>query len=160
MGCERVIYEQYPDDGTTSDVVFDSAWTTAIGTSDIAVRDGDRWTSTDGSGAPLEVTTGGPAGTNLLQVPRHGAGQGDQSLHLLNFLPAGETFYVRFYLGSDDTTSQSDDELVGLEQRHYIRAAPRLRTAGPSSRLRLRGGPRRDERNRHWRQWRWFVCGS
>lgn len=104
-GCNEITYEQFPED--TDDIVFESNWTTALGTADSAVRDGGRWSSPQGSAGLFEVIPGGPSGTNFLRVPRHGSGEGDRYLSRTDFLPAGESFYVRFYIVVEDNVAST-----------------------------------------------------
>jgi hypothetical protein len=100
-------------------VVFESNWTTALGNSRKAIRDGGRWDEWyDSGGQLLTVVTGGPPGyANALRVRQRGE-LGAAYVQKHNFLPRSTDYYVRFYMKNDDT-SASQDHVVADDFTHY-----------------------------------------
>ena len=94
-------------------VVFESNWTTAVGTSSTAVRDGTRWLNywefnNNTSVQLLSVVAGGPPGyANALKVVQRGSSYA-ANLQNDNVLPASTDFYLRFYMRNDDNSSPGD----------------------------------------------------
>jgi uncharacterized protein YjdB len=94
-------------------VVFESNWTTAVGTGATAVRDGTRWLNywefNNNTGVQLlSVVAGGPPGyANALKVLQRGSSYA-ANLQNDNVLPPSTDFYLRFYMRNDDNSSPGD----------------------------------------------------
>ena len=119
-------------------VVFESNWSTAIGTSITAVRDGTRWGNywefNNGSGVQLiSVVAGGPSGyANALRVLQRGSSPGyAAAVQQDNVLPPSTDYYVRFYMRNDDT-SPSGDHIVTPDIYTYANLTYMRKTSGPT----------------------------
>jgi len=113
---------------TLGDVVFESNWSTALGTSDAAIRDGGRWDAADdagnnpGAGGPImEVVSGGPQGyANALRIQQRGGCDNCwANVRQDDFLPQSTDFYVRYYMRNDDT-SHAGDHVVTVDFQKYV----------------------------------------
>jgi uncharacterized protein YjdB len=109
-------------DAPPGGVVFESNWSTAVGTSAIAVRDG-RWTNywefnNNTSVQLLSVVAGGPPGyANALKVLQRGSSYA-AVVEQENVLPPSTDYYVRFYMRNDDNSS-SGDHIVTVDVYQY-----------------------------------------
>ena len=93
-------------------MVFESDWSTAVGTAFTAVTDGGRWGNycafNNGTGVQLmSVVPGGPGGRNALKVVQRGSTYA-ANVQQDNVLPASTDFYVRLYMRNDDISSAGD----------------------------------------------------
>src|SRR5207249_4521529 len=91
-------------------VVFQSNWTTALGTTDAAIRDGARWDDwADWGGAQLlSVVAGGATGyANALRVQQRGPNYAAR-VQRNAFVTPSQDFYIRFYMRNDDVSSTED----------------------------------------------------
>src|SRR5437879_13192392 len=92
-------------------VLFESTWSTALGTSQTAWTDGGRWTwatSWDFPPSPvMQVVTGGPSGLNALRLTQHGPLY-PANVQVNDVVPPSTDFYLRFYFRNDDTSGQGD----------------------------------------------------
>ncbi len=110
-------------------VVFQSDWSTALGTSKRAVYDSSApygpWTNYwefnlgDTTVQLLSVVAGGPNGGNALRVQQRGAIPGYSAVVQVDHpVPPATDFYVRFYMRNDDT-SPADDHVVTVDIYKY-----------------------------------------
>ena len=112
-----------PNDAYGGDVVFESNWSTAAGTSRSAVTDGGRWKNywefNNGTGGQLlSVVPGfGPGGRNALKVVQRGE-RAAANLQQDKVVRPSTDFYVRFYMRNDDT-SAAGDHIVTVDFRQY-----------------------------------------
>ena len=104
------------------DVIFESTWDTAVGSSREAVTDGGRWPNywefnhnTDVQ--LLSVVPGGVAGHNALRVQQRGPGFA-ALIQIDDVLPQSEDYYVRFYMKNDDS-SEVGDHTAMVDVRNY-----------------------------------------
>jgi len=94
-------------------VVFQSDWSTATGTSSVAVRDGTRWLNywefNNGTSVQLLSVVGGfgPGGRNALKVVQRGSSYA-AAVQQDNVLPPSTDYYVRYYMRNDDNSSPGD----------------------------------------------------
>ena len=93
-------------------VVFESHWSTDIGTSRTAVTDGGRWKKywefNRGTGVQLlSVVPGGPGGRNALKVVQRGSTYA-ANVQQDRVVRPSKDFYLRFYMRNDDTSSAAD----------------------------------------------------
>src|SRR5439155_17576009 len=102
-------------------ILFESTWSTALGTSQTAWTDGGRWTwatSWDFPPTPvMQIVTGGPNGLNALRLTQHGP-LWPANVQKNDVLPVGRDYYVRFYMRNDDT-SQQGDHVVTVDTWEY-----------------------------------------
>jgi hypothetical protein len=118
-------------------VVFESNWSTAVGTSATAVRDGNRWMNywefnNNTSVQLLSVVAGGPPGyANALKVVQRGSSYA-ANLQNDNVLPASTDFYLRFYMRNDDN-STAGDHIVTVDTWDYANLTFMRKNGGSSS---------------------------
>ena len=99
-----------PPPPLSAGVVFESNWTTALGATDDAIRDGGRWDGwADWGGAQLlSVVAGGPTGyANALRVQQRGPNYAAR-VQRNAFVTPSQDFYIRFYMRNDDVSSTED----------------------------------------------------
>jgi hypothetical protein len=104
-----------------SGVLFASDWSSALGNTDAALRDGGKWDVAEVGGTtpvnPNEavvVNTTAPLGaTNALRLQQQGASPiGWARVAKFHFtLPSGD-YYVRYYVRNDDVSGAADDHVV------------------------------------------------
>jgi uncharacterized protein YjdB len=118
-------------------VVFQSDWSTAVGTSATAVRDGNRWLNywefnNNTSVQLLSVVAGGPPGyANALKVVQRGSTYA-ANLQQDNVLPPSTDFYVRYYMRNDDNSS-AGDHTVTVDTWRYSNLTFMRKYSGASS---------------------------
>jgi hypothetical protein len=107
-------------------VVFESDWSTGIGTAFNVVTDGGRWQHywefNNGSTVQLmSVVSGasinGPGGRNALKVVQRGTSYA-ANVQQDNVLPPSTDFYIRYYMRNDDNSS-SGDHIVTVDTYQY-----------------------------------------
>ena len=105
-----VVTVTVPPPPPSGGVVMQSDWTTALGNSDAAIRDGGRWDDwADWGGAQLlSVVAGGPTGyANALRVQQRGPNYAAR-VQRNAFVTPSQDFYIRFYMRNDDVSSTED----------------------------------------------------
>src|SRR5439155_4347730 len=116
------------------DINFESNWTTVLGPSDAAVRDGGRWDqySDFSNGEVLSVVAGGPQGyANALRVQQRGESSAAYIQKSSFFAPSTD-YYVRFYMRNDDTSNALDHVVSAVFTAPHGRIFYVMKTAGAS----------------------------
>ena len=110
------------NDAHAAGVVFESNWGTDTGTTRQAVTDDQRWGNywefNRGTGVQLlSVVPGGPGDRNALKVVQRGPTYA-ANLQQDNVVPRSKSFFVRFYMRNDDT-STAGDHVVTVDTWKY-----------------------------------------
>ncbi|MCC7416182.1 MAG: hypothetical protein IT176_03500 [Acidobacteria bacterium] len=108
--------------GQARGVAFESTWDAAAGTSREAVTDAGRWPEYDefnhGTGAQLlSVVDDGVNGHHALRVEQRGPHLAAM-LQVDDVVPLSQSYYVRFYMRNDDTSS-AGDHVVTVDAYQY-----------------------------------------
>lgn len=97
-------------------IVFASDWSTALGSSTLARRDGTKW-DTEAVGNPAEMVVvsspSPPGGGNSLRLQQQGSGStGWGFVTKLAVVPLSTDYYVRYYFRNDDVLGTTQDHVV------------------------------------------------
>ena len=126
-GSATIILEAPPPPPPpSSGVVFESDWSTGIGTAFDVVTDAGRWQHywefNGGSSVQLLSVVSGasvnaPGGRNALKVVQRGSSYA-ANVQQDNILPPSTDYYVRYYMRNDDNSS-SGDHIVTVDTYQY-----------------------------------------
>lgn len=126
-----------PADAHDPSIVFESDWSTEVGTSRRAVTDGGRWAHywEFNNGAPvqlLSVVSEGPGGHHALRVLQRGSVPGYAAFVQQDKVVKPSTdYYVRYYMRNDDTSSVGD-HVVTADMQAYANLTYMRRLSGRS----------------------------